>query len=193
MIFKRFWHSLRLYVILGSEKRADYLRKKKICAAIGKDVAIMNRIVPLYPNLIKIHNNVRIASNVSFITHDTTHHVLNRMGHSIKKSHQEVIGCIEICDNVFIGAGAKILYDTRIGPNAIVAAGSVVTKDVPPNTVVGGVPAKVLCSLETFLAKRGAETAYPAELKPSHQEVCPELAEWMWTDFYQTRVEKEDG
>ena len=46
-----------------------------------------------------------------------------------KQDYQEKLGCIEVFDNVFIGSGSIIMYDTKIGPNAIVAAGSVVTKD----------------------------------------------------------------
>jgi acetyltransferase-like isoleucine patch superfamily enzyme len=46
--------------------------------------------------------------------------------------------------NAWIGAGATILPGVTIGENAVVAAGAVVTKDVPDNTIVGGVPAKVL-------------------------------------------------
>ena len=51
--------------------------------------------------------------------------------------------------NAWIGAGAMILPGITIGENAIVAAGSVVTKDVPNNTVVAGVPAKVLRNIKT--------------------------------------------
>ena len=51
---------------------------------------------------------------------------------------QEQVGCIELGDNVFIGAGTTILSNVRIGSNVIVAAGSVITKDVPSNSVVGG-------------------------------------------------------
>ncbi len=47
-------------------------------------------------------------------------------------------GVLEIHENVFIGAGARILPNVSIGPNAIVAAGAVVNKDVAPGTVVGG-------------------------------------------------------
>lgn len=61
---------------------------------------------------------------------------------------------IEIFDNVFIGANAIIIGDVKIGPNAIVAAGSVVTKDVPPNSVVGGNPARVISDMNTFVDKR---------------------------------------
>lgn len=45
-------------------------------------------------------------------------------------------------DNVFIGSNTVIMYDTRIGPNVIIASGSVVVKDCEPNSVYAGVPAK---------------------------------------------------
>ena len=54
---------------------------------------------------------------------------------------------IYIGKNVWIGASAVVLPGVRIGDGASVAAGAVVTKDVPPNTVVGGVPARQLKSV----------------------------------------------
>lgn len=63
-------------------------------------------------------------------------------------------GSIEIFDNCFIGARSIIMYDVKIGPNAIVAAGSVVTKDVPEGMVVGGNPAKVISTVENVARKR---------------------------------------
>ena len=53
-------------------------------------------------------------------------------------------GNIVLSDNVWIGANSTIIGGITIGKNAVVSAGSVVTKDIPPNTVVGGVPAKVI-------------------------------------------------
>ncbi|MEO7934341.1 MAG: acyltransferase [Chthoniobacterales bacterium] len=54
---------------------------------------------------------------------------------------------IHICDNVWIGMNAVILKGVTIGENSIVAAGSVVTKDVPPNTIVAGNPARIVKEL----------------------------------------------
>lgn len=84
-------------------------------------------------------------------------------------------------DNVFIGTNTTIVGGVRIGPNAIVAAGAVVTKDVPPNSVVGGVPGRYICSFEDYLAKR--KELYPKELKPTHQDVSNELVKFMWEKF----------
>ena len=55
---------------------------------------------------------------------------------------------IHIGKNVWIGANATVLAGVTIGDGAVVAAGAVVTKDVEPNTIVGGVPATVIKKIE---------------------------------------------
>lgn len=55
---------------------------------------------------------------------------------------------IHIGKNVWIGANATVLAGVRIGDGAVVVAGAVVTKDVEPNTIVGGVPAKIIKKIE---------------------------------------------
>ncbi len=186
MTKKRLWQTIRLWTMMSSKNRVEYLRKQNIFGHIGNDVTIMDRKVPLYAKLIRIHNNVCIASNVSFVTHDITHAMLNKRANN-EKVNNEIIGCIEVMDNVFVGTNVTILNNVRIGPNAIVAAGAVVTKDVPPNSVVGGVPAKVICRLDEYMAKR--KTAYPAELKPVRQEVSDALVEYLWKEFEAARKE----
>lgn len=78
MNLSRIWHSFRLCTILSAGKRAAYMKKKKIFREMGENVSIESRKVPLYPNLIRFHNNIVVASNVSFVTHDAMHHVMNR-------------------------------------------------------------------------------------------------------------------
>ena len=187
MTRKRLWQTIRLWTMMSSVRRVDYLRRNGIFGQIGKNVTIMDRKIPLYAKLVRIHDNVRIASNVTFATHDITHFVLNKLPGDGRRDYPETIGCIEIMDNVFIGANCTIVGGVRIGPNAIVAAGAVVTKDVPPNSVAGGVPARVICSFDEWLAKR--RELYPPELAPRRQDVSDELVRWMWERFEQERQE----
>ena len=60
---------------------------------------------------------------------------------------------MDINENWFIGHGAIIMPRVTSGPDWIVAAGAVVTKDVPPGTVVGGNPAKVICTTEALIQR----------------------------------------
>ena len=152
MTRKRLFQTIRLWLTPSSSKRTKYYKKKKIFRNLGHGCSIMDRKVPLYSNLISIGNNVHLASHVDFITHDIAHIMLN----NIKGSNEflEKIGCINIEDNVFVGSNSKILYGVNIGSNVIVAAGSIVTKDIPSNSIVAGVPARVIGSFEQFLEKR---------------------------------------
>ena len=81
-------------------------------------------------------------------------------------------------DNVFIGSKSTIMYNVRIGPNAIVAAGSLVTKDVPEGTVVAGIPAKVIGSFDDLYKKR-LEESLSLNSEKYTADVC-------WELFYKT-------
>ncbi len=82
MTRKRLWQTIRINLMMSSVKRVNYLRKNHVFGQIGENVTITDRRIPLYAKLIRIHNNVRIASNVTFATHDITHLVLNNMPES---------------------------------------------------------------------------------------------------------------
>jgi len=101
---------------------------------IGKNVFINFDCVFLDLGGITIEDNVLIAPRVSLLSE----------GHSILPNERQTLvpGHIHIKRNAWIGAGATILPGVTIGENSVVAAGAVVSKDVPANTVVGGIPAK---------------------------------------------------
>lgn len=156
MNLTRYIHMLRLNMRLKASKRADYLRKKDIFGLIGENVAYSPRHVPLYPKMIRVHNNVNLAAGVRFITHDVSDNMINNKLEKEGKNAQlsEMIGCIEIMDNVFVGANTTILYNVRIGSNVIIGAGSLINKDIPDNVVAAGVPARVIGSFDDFVERR---------------------------------------
>lgn len=95
----------------------------------------------------------------------------------------ETIGCIKIGDNVFVGSQTIVLGNVSIGSNVIVGASSLVNKDIPDNSVVGGVPAKIIGSFDDFVIKRYLESSYPAKLKPKGENISDELIKWCWNKF----------
>ena len=72
---------------------------------------------------------------------------------------------------MFVGSGTRIRYDTKIGSNVIIGTGSVVTKDIPDNSVAAGVPARVIGSFDDYVQKMLQREKYPEELKPNRAAV----------------------
>ena len=106
---------------------------------IGKNVFINHDCTFLDMGGITIEDDVLIGPKVSLITESHPLHPQERKKLLVKP--------VVIKRNAWIGAGATILPGVTVGENAVVAAGSVVNKDVAANTVVGGVPAKVVKTL----------------------------------------------
>lgn len=151
MDWYRIRHTIGMYMCSTAIKRAAYLKKHDILYHIGDNCMTMFRKIPLYPKLISMGNNVWIASQVSFVPHDVIHRMLNnKLG---RDDFQENLGCIDIKDNVFVGSHCTILPNVTIGPDTIVAAGTLVNKSIQRG-VYAGVPAKYVCSLDEFIEKR---------------------------------------
>lgn len=103
----------------------------------------------------------------------------------------DAVGKIVIGDHCFIGHGAIVMPGVTVGARSVVAAGAVVTKDVDEAQVVAGVPARVICSTETLVAKYEAQTKnYPwADLINQREgtfdpELEPRLREMRVRHFY---------
>ena len=91
---------------------------------------------------VRIGNYVMIGPNTLI---STVNHPLTPMG---RRNHLSLIKPVTIGNDVWIGGNVTILSGVTIGNNVVIAAGAVVTKDVPDNTLVGGVPAKFIKTLE---------------------------------------------
>jgi acetyltransferase-like isoleucine patch superfamily enzyme len=107
---------------------------------IGKNVFINFDCVILDLGGITIEDNVQIAPKVSLLSE----------GHPVSPVNRQslMVGYIRIKKNAWIGANVTILQGVTIGENSIVAAGAVVSRDVPDNTIVGGIPAKIIKQIE---------------------------------------------
>ncbi len=133
----------------------DYLRKHGNLHSIGEDVFIHKDVMFPDPEFVKIGSNVWIASGCCFIAHNGVIGMLNKAYHEALDDY----GKIDIKDNVYIGQKAIILPNVTIGPNAIVGAGAVVTRDVHPGSVVTGSPARMIGDVDTMVSRLKESTA----------------------------------
>ena len=144
-LFKRKWRKLNPNNFTNAEDLFDpTLVKVGDCTYGGLRVLAYNK-----DNKLRIGKFCSIAQDVMFVLsgdHYTNHISSYPYRVWIMNEKQEGVskGNIIVDDDVWIGFRSTILSGVHIGQGAIVAAGSVVTKDVPPYAIVGGVPAKVL-------------------------------------------------
>lgn len=142
-------------------KRAEMLRP--LFYHLGNNVELHPTYFGTEPYLISIEDNVCVASNVHFITHDVS---CFRMANYLKIGRSEVdkVGCIILKENCFIGAYSILMPNVVIGKNAVIAAGSVVTKSVPEGEVWGGNPARFIMKTDDYAHK-----------------VYEKSSQWTWT------------
>jgi maltose O-acetyltransferase len=106
-----------------------------------------------FPGAITIGDRVGISGEVKLLTHDFSMDRIAEM--KFGRSDKEIVhrGPITIGDYAVVGMASIVLPGVSIGRGAMVGAGSVVTKDVPDETVVGGNPAKVICTTDEWWEK----------------------------------------
>ena len=127
---------------VSAEKYARHLG-----VLIGKNCLIATRYWSSEPYLITIGNNVQVTENVKFYTHGG--------GNVAREKYPDFdcFGKIVVEDYAYIGSSSLIMAGVTIGHGALVAAGSVVTKSVAPRTVVGGNPARCICTVDEYIER----------------------------------------
>ena len=109
---------------------------------VGKNFFANHNTVILDGAHVTFGDNVFIAPNCGFYT------AVHPIDAERRNAGLEYAYPITVGDNVWIGAGVQVMPGVTIGNNVVVAAGAVINKDVPDNTLVGGVPARVIKTIE---------------------------------------------
>ena len=104
---------------------------------------------------------------MTFITHDGGVHVLRKLTGNKKLDY---FGRIKIGNNVFIGNNATIMPGVSIGNNVVIGYGSIVTKDIPDESVVAGIPAKIIETIDEYSKKKIAKTVETKQLSKKDKE-----------------------
>lgn len=143
-------------------KRYKKIKYNKKEVKVGKNTRILTSYLNFgsEPYLIEIGDNCTITSGVRFLTHDGSIDVYFNLSERERWKEErkyEKLGEIKIENNCFIGVNSIILPKVTIGKNSIVAAGSVVVKNVPAGSIVGGNPAKVIGSIDDYCKKIESE------------------------------------
>lgn len=154
--------------IIPMKRYPDYLRKKGL--KLGENCVIYKNVdFGSEPYLITIGNNVRITAGVKLTTHDGGLWVL-RFSERFRDEYGDAdkFGRITIGNNVHIGLNAVIMPGVSIGDDSIIGCGAVVTHNVPSGTIVGGVPARPIETIEEYAEKLRGTTVNTKHM--SHDE-----------------------
>jgi maltose O-acetyltransferase len=141
---------------------------------LGKNVTIQYsaQIDDDYPYLIRIGNNCSISNQVRLLAHDATPFKFTG-GHTR-------LGKVEIRDNCFIGERAIILPGVTMGPNVLVVAGSVVNRDISPNSCVAGVPARVYARFDDLIERHKQRIEERSVFEFSDLNVDEQIRKKIW-------------
>ena len=158
-IFKKI--SLRIIKRISPVKYA-----KKIGVNFGNNLHIYGNVNwSTEPWIITIGENVFITDGCKFITHDGGTLLFRKQVPDLEITKPIIIG-----NNVYFGNNVIVLPGVTIGNNVIIGAGSVVTKSIPDNVVVAGVPAKIIKSIDEYFKKVNSESIHLGHLKGKNKD-----------------------
>lgn len=140
-----FWKVMKNFIVIQLARYSPFLSMKiwlyrnLLNMKVGKKTAFALMVMPdvMFPEKISVGANSIVGYNTTILAHE----------YLIKEYR---IGEVKIGDNVMIGANSTILPGVKIGDNAIVSAGTLVHKDVPDGSFVGGNPMKVIYTKEVM-------------------------------------------
>ena len=133
---------------------------RSLGVTIGADAWLISTSISTWgaePFLFRIGDRVLITAGVRFVTHDGAVWPLRREFPKIDR-----IGPIVVGNDCFVGMNAILLPGVTIGDSSVVGAGAVVNRDVPPRTIVAGVPARPVCTIDEYFAKHERSFIYGA-------------------------------
>jgi acetyltransferase-like isoleucine patch superfamily enzyme len=148
-IHRRINFFLTYYVHCRADS-VEYLRFLGVRIGHGCSIYTTAHNFGTEPWLIEIGNNVTLGQGVLLITHDGTSRLFRDRLPGMSPFGNR-FGTIVIRDNCFIGNNAILLPGIEIGPDSAVGAGSMVTKTVPPRTIVVGNPARLIKTLDEYM------------------------------------------
>ena len=159
-------------LLCPQEKYADFLKKRGYF--IGNECEIYKTVnFGSEPYLITIGNHVRLNDGVQLITHEGGFWVLRKDYNTENNIFKDAdkFGKIKIGNNVHVGTNAIIMPDVTIGDNSIIGCGAIVTHDVEQNSVVVGVPARKIESIDEFAAKNIQKIMHTKNMSAREKEI----------------------
>ncbi len=184
ILWQRIWRRLKMLILRPAFKRygknfifdpnghynCDHIE-------VGDDVSIgVGALFMASESKIVIGNKVMFAPYVTVIGGNHNTSVVGKFMYDVQEKRPEDDHDVIFEDDIWVGSGAIILKGVRVGRGSIIAAGAVVTKDVPPYAVCGGIPARVLSyrfNQETILAHEAA--LYPLDKRLSPGDIAKYL------------------
>ena len=171
----KFWEMVSFFQY--GDLPTGYFKKRGM--KIGKNFNRQSgtRLDPSHCWLISIGDDVTLGNKVQILAHDDTTRIYTGCGR---------IAPVKIGDRVFVGANSTILMNTTIGNDVIIGAGSLVTGNIPDDSIVAGVPAKVIGKTSEYIAREKERIENGLIFDSSymyHKGVTDEKKKEMWEAF----------